>query len=150
MKNKGMYLEYIINKTIVHYVINEIAWFEKKMTPIKIGKDSEVHYLRSTTDFYGLYKGRYVSIEAKSFNGNTLKTSNIKKHQAKHLEMIAKHGGLAYYIIYSDSLDEYYLLKSSALYAANLKSYSTEWLKKNSRVLTLEFPGIIDFIKFIN
>ena len=57
---------------------------------------------QSTTDYNGVYKGKYIDFEAKS----TRKTSsfplaNISFHQIEHLKQVIKHNGIAFFIIES-------------------------------------------------
>ena len=74
--NRGMSLENDINMTNQYYVDNNIAFIYKKPTPIQItkvdynGKGNatikEAFFKNpSTTDYNGLYKGKYIDFEAK-------------------------------------------------------------------------------------
>ena len=75
-KNRGMTLENDINKTNEYYKEIEKAYIYKKPTPIKIVKVDypsrekaiikEAYFtIPSTTDYNGLYKGKYIDFEAK-------------------------------------------------------------------------------------
>ena len=107
--NRGMSLEEDINLSNDYYRDNEIALINKRPTPINIVK---VDYSRgaritdayfekqSTTDYNGVYKGRYIDFEAKNTKSNTaFPLSNISEHQIVHLKNVLKHGGIAFFII---------------------------------------------------
>ena len=121
--NRGMELEEDINLSNEFYKDNEACLITKRPTPINVVK---VDYTKgavitnayfekqSTTDYNGVYKGRYIDFEAKS----TLKTtsfplSNVSKHQIEHLKHVLKHGGIAFFIIEFAKLEQVFLLDAS-------------------------------------
>ena len=118
--NRGMDLESDINLSNEWYRDQDIAVITKRPTPINIVK---VDYSRgaritdayfekqSTTDYNGVYKGRYIDFEAKNTKSKTsFPLSNIEKHQIDHLKRVIKHGGIAFFIIQFQSRQEVYLL----------------------------------------
>ena len=121
--NRGMSLEEDINLSNEYYRNHEIALIHKRPTPINIVK---VDYSRgaritdayfekqSTTDYNGVYKGKYLDFEAKITKSNTaFPLSNIGEHQIVHLKNVLKHGGIAFFIICFQLKDEIYLLDAS-------------------------------------
>jgi recombination protein U len=80
--NRGMTLESDINSSNKYYLDNDIALIYKKPTPIKVvkvnyikNKITEGYYeVPSTTDYNGIYKGKYIDFEAKETKS---KTSNF-------------------------------------------------------------------------
>ena len=95
---RGMELEKEINRTNQFYLSRDIAVIHKKPTPVTIvkvdypkrsaAKITEAYFkLPSTTDYNGIYKGRYIDFEAKD---NQLLTSfplkSIHPHQIRHLD----------------------------------------------------------------
>ena len=75
-KNRGMLLETIINQTNSFYIINNICLIHKKNLDIKfssvvlkdkklVAKDAKITN-KSTVDYYGLWKGKFLAFEAKS------------------------------------------------------------------------------------
>ena len=69
---------------------------------------------QSTTDYNGVYKGRYIDFEAKNTKSTTsFPLSNISEHQIIHLKNVLKHGGIAFFIISFQMKDEIYLLDAS-------------------------------------
>ena len=121
--NRGMSLEADINITNEQYLLDNKAVIYKKPTPITINQVDyksrtdavikEAHFkIPSTTDYNGIYKGRYIDFEAKETNNKTsFPLSNIHVHQLKHIEKIINHGGIAFMIIRFNLLNETYLLK---------------------------------------
>ncbi len=118
--NLGMDLETTINETNEYYLVNDIAVIHKKPTPVQIVKVdypmrskaviTEAYYKTpSTTDYNGIYKGKYIDFEAKeSHNKTSFPLSNIHPHQIEHLDKIIKHGGIGFLIVYFTHTNEYF------------------------------------------
>ena len=121
--NRGMSLEEDINLSNEYYRDMGIALIHKRPTPINIVKVDYTHNARitdayfekqSTTDYNGVYKGKYIDFEAKNTKSNTsFPLSNISDHQIVHLKNVLKHGGIAFFIISFQAKDEIYLLDAS-------------------------------------
>ena len=121
--NRGMNLEEDINLSNEYYRREGLCLITKRPTPINVVKvnytkgaviTSAYFEKQSSTDYNGVYKGRYIDFEAKS----TLKTTsfplaNISKHQIEHLKLVQKHGGIAFFIIEFAKLNKVYLLDAS-------------------------------------
>jgi len=118
--NRGMGLEEEINLSNLFYNEQNIALITKRPTPINIVKvdyskgaritDAYFEH-QSTTDYNGVYKGRYLDFEAKSSKSKTsFPLGNISIHQIKHLRGVIAHGGIAFFIINFEMVDEAYLL----------------------------------------
>ena len=109
--NRGMALESDINISNDYYLNNDIAVIYKKPTPIKVAKViypsksstiiKEAFYEKtSTTDYNGIYKGKYIDFDAKEVkNSKSFALSNIHEHQLEHLKRIEKHGGISFLIV---------------------------------------------------
>ena len=98
--NRGMELEEDINFANKYYLNNDIAVIHKKPIPIQI---VEVNYpsrssamitkafykTPSTTDYNGLWNGKYIDFEAKETNSATsFSLNNIHDHQIEHMQKI--------------------------------------------------------------
>ncbi|QSF13645.1 Holliday junction resolvase RecU [Mycoplasma sp. Mirounga ES2805-ORL] len=156
-KNRGMLLESIVNKTINYYTDNNIAYIEKKELPIKFRKvvdnknlENAFIFKKSTVDYIGCYKGRFIAFEAKTTNENLLPKSNIPNHQINYLRKIEENGGVSFLLIFFSSKDEFYVIKTSDFIMQLKKSISYENIKQYGFKLELCFPGIIDFLPFID
>lgn len=121
--NRGMDLENDINQSNEYYSEHDIALITKRPTPINIVKVDYSKGARiidayfekqSTTDYNGVYKGKYLDFEAKNTKNKTsFPLANITPHQIVHLKRVVQHGGIAFFIISFESLGEVYLLDSS-------------------------------------
>ncbi len=118
--NRGMDLENDINLSNEYYNEIGIALITKRPTPINIVKVdyskgariTDAYFEKqSTTDYNGVYKGRYLDFEAKNTKSKTsFPLSNIEKHQIEHLKKVLYHGGIAFFIICFEIHNEVYLL----------------------------------------
>lgn len=123
-KNRGMFLEGLINESNSYYVSTNKALIFKKPTPIKILNVSypnnkavinkAVFESISTLDYNGLYKGKYIEFDAKeSQNETCFPLANIKSHQIDHIQNVINHGGIVFLIIFM--CNSFYLLKGETL-----------------------------------
>ena len=164
--NRGMTLENELNETNNFYLINNIAVIHKKPTPITITKvdyPSRIEavikegYFKtpSTTDYNGIYKGKYVDFEAKETTCTTsFPLSNIHTHQIEHLKKVYNHGGIAFLIIRFTKLNLNFLLTYEKLECylnkSNKKSIPLEFLKKNSYQIEEKYNPRIDYLNIID
>lgn len=121
--NRGMNLEEDINLSNEWYVDKGIALITKRPTPINIVKVdyskgariTDAYFEKqSTTDYNGVYKGKYLDFEAKNTKSKTsFPLSNIEKHQIIHLKRVIEQGGIAFFIIQFQELGKVYLLDAS-------------------------------------
>ena len=121
--NRGMNLEEDINLSNEYYIEKGIALITKRPTPINIVKVdyskgariTDAYFEKqSTTDYNGVYRGRYLDFEAKNTKSKTsFPLSNIEKHQIIHLKRVIEQGGIAFFIIQFQTLNEIYLLDAS-------------------------------------
>src|SRR5690554_3260825 len=110
--NLGMTLESDLDLTNKYYLNENIAVIYKKPTPVQVvnvsyparnkAKITEAYYKTpSTTDYNGIYKGRYLDFDVKETNSKTsIPFKNIHKHQIDHLVNVYKHGGIAFIIVH--------------------------------------------------
>ena len=118
--NRGMVLENELNDSCLYYREKGMALIYKRPTPINIVKVDYSHgatitqasfETQSTTDYNGVYKGKYLDFEAKSTKSKTsLPLNNIAPQQVDHLEEVIRQGGIAFFIISIDLLNEVYLI----------------------------------------
>lgn len=163
--HRGMNLEEDLNLTNQYYLANDIAVIHKKPTPIQIvrvdyperasAKIVEAYFRTpSTTDYNGIYKGKYIDFEAKETKTKSFPFSNISIHQINHLESIQKHGGIAFLIIAFTSLNEVYLLDASYMIEAykkgNRKSMKYETIKVNGHLIQQGYMPRLDYLKIID
>lgn len=159
--NRGMTLESFINDTNNYYLEKNIAVVYKKPTPIQVveqknGKIIKAYFKSpSTTDYNGVYKGKYIDFEAKETTSRTsFPLSNIHPHQITHIRNILKQNGIAFLIIRFTLLDETYLLfaKDFIKYieSNNKKSIPINFFKTNAYLIKDKLNPKIDYIEVIN
>ncbi len=164
--NRGMNLENDLNDTNSYYLQNNIAVIQKKPTPITIvsvdyksRKDAVIKeaYFKtpSTTDYNGIYKGKYIDFEAKETKNKIgFPLINIHSHQLKHLENIIKCGGIAFLIVRFTSYNETYLISANILLdylnKEHKKIIPIKFFKDNGHILKEKYNPRLDYLKIIN
>jgi len=163
--HRGMSLEEDISLSNQYYLENDQAVIYKKPTPIQIvkvdypkreaAKIVEAYYKTpSTTDYNGLYRGKYIDFEAKETRVLNFPFGNISKHQIDHLQRIINHDGIAFIIIAFTTLNEVYLIDASYIihdyYHAQRKSISYEKVKTYGHIIPQGFHPRLDYLKVID
>jgi len=133
-KNRGMFLENIINDSNTYYNSIDRCLIYKKPTPIKVLNvsypsnkshiiDKAVYSNISTLDYNGIYRGKYIEFDAKECHNKTsFPLNNIKEHQIEHIKKVILQGGIAFLIIFIDN--KFYILRGTDL---------VEFINNNSR-----------------
>ena len=170
LANLGMHLEDDIDSSNLYYLNNNIAIIYKKPTPIQVvsvnypsrnkAKITEAYYkTASTTDYNGIYKGKYIDFDAKETNSKTsIPLANIHAHQINHLQKIFQHGGIGFLIINFKAYNEYYLLLIQDIlplwnnqHAPNgKKSISYIYIKEKGFLIPFSFMPRLDYLKIID
>ena len=164
--NRGMTLESDINSSNKYYLYNDIAVVYKKPTPIKVvkveynkrinTKITEAYYeVPSTTDYNGLYKGKYIDFEAKETKSKTsFNLANIHKHQIAHLERIINQGGISFLIVRFTTIGKTFLLFTEDFieYINNnkRKSIPLNYFEEKGYIIKDGYNPVIDYIKIID
>ena len=120
--NRGLLFEEEINRSNEYYRLQNIAVIYKKPTPIKVVKMQQgslgTHCITeayfqapSTTDYNGIYKGKYIDFEAKETRNKTsFPLANIHPHQIQHMQQVIEHGGIGFLLVYFKMLNQVFLL----------------------------------------
>lgn len=164
--NRGMSLEADINITNEYYREINKAFIYKKPTPIKITKvdypsrDKAVikeafFTIPSTTDYNGLYRGKYIDFEAKETKSKTsFALNNIHPHQIKHIENINNNQGIAFLIVRFTSLSETYLLPAKQflnfINTEKRKSIPREFFQTNAYLIKDNYNPRLDYLKIVD
>ena len=162
-KNLGMNLESDINSTNEYYINKEMAYVYKKPTPIKLvkvdykkGQIKEAYFEKpSTTDYNGIYKGKYIDFEAKeTINNKGFPLSNIHKHQVSHIRNIVKEHGICFLIVRFTKINETYLLmaKDFLEYIDNNKKtvIPIDYFKDVGYKINEKFIPRVDYLEIIS
>lgn len=164
--NRGMGLEADINASNDYYLSIDKAVIYKKPTPITINKVNyhsrsdamitEAHFnTPSTTDYNGIYKGKYIDFEAKETKNKTsFPLSNIHNHQINHIRKITKLGGIGFIIVRFTSLDETYYLSSrnflSFIDNNDRKSIPINYFKEKGYLIKHKLRPLIDYLEYVD
>ncbi|XZF74391.1 Holliday junction resolvase RecU [Bacillus sp. AL-1R] len=167
--NRGMSLEDDLNATNTYYLSNNIANIHKKPTPVQIVKVDypkrsaavirEAYFKQpSTTDYNGIYKGKYIDFEAKETNNKTsFPLQNFHLHQIQHMENVLNHGGISFVIIKFSLYNEIYFMKATDILTfwkrqtdGGRKSISRDECKEYGTLLKPSYPIIVPYLKCID
>ena len=164
--NRGMALENDLNATNEYYRSIDKAYIYKKPTPIKITKvdypsrnkaviKEAFFTVPSTTDYNGIYKGKYVDFEAKETQSKTaFALTNIHEHQINHLKNVSNHSGIAFVIVRFTAINETYLLTAEKLlyFLNNIdrKSIPLSYFKENAYLIKDGYNPRIDYLKIVD
>lgn len=168
-RNRGMTLEEDLNVTNLYYLERKIAIIHKKPTPIQIvnvdypkrsaAVIKEAYFKQaSTTDYNGIYKGKYIDFEAKETKFTTsFPLKNFHKHQISHMKDILNQDGVCFVILRFTSLEEIYLLEAKFLLEfwermedGGRKSITKAEIDKLGHPIPLGLQPRIDYIKIID
>lgn len=164
--NRGMMLEHDLNESNNFYLVNNLAVIHKKPTSITIKKVEypsnceaviKEGYFKtpSTTDYNGIYKGKYIDFEAKETrNKSFFPLNNIHNHQLKHLKSIIAHGGIGFIIVKFSVLDDTYYLDGNDLFdfliTTERKSIPIAYFQQKGYLIKPKFNPRIDYLEVIN
>ena len=164
--HRGMGLEKDINDSNIFYRECSKALIYKKPTPVQIvrvdypkrssAKIIEAYYKTpSTTDYNGLYRGKYIDFEAKETKSKVSFTfKNIHEHQIHHLEDVQKHGGIAFLIIRFSVYGETYLIDASYIIEAykdqKQKSIRYEKIKTCGYLISESFTPRLKYLDIVD
>jgi recombination protein U len=125
--NRGKTLEDELNETNDYYLQLGLAVIHKKPVPVQIVKVEypsrsaaviREAYFRtpSTTDYNGVWNGRYIDFEAKETENKTsFPLKNIHEHQIHHMSQVVKQHGMAFLILRFSSLQRYFVMRFESL-----------------------------------
>ncbi|ADH99595.1 Holliday junction resolvase RecU [Salisediminibacterium selenitireducens] len=165
--NRGMSLEEEINESNQYYIAHGLANIHKKPTPIQI---VNVHYpsrsaaviteayfqKASTTDYNGVYKGKYIDFEAKETKNKTsFPLKNFHDHQINHMIDVIKHGGICFSILRFSATGETFLLKAEYILSwydqnEDRKSIPKSYIEEHGSLLKQGFLPSIDYLKAVD
>ncbi|MGD6815800.1 Holliday junction resolvase RecU [Metabacillus sp. 113a] len=164
--NRGMTLEEDLNETNQYYLNRGIAVIHKKPTPVQIvnvdyprrsaAVIKEAYFKQSsTTDYNGIYKGRYLDFEAKETkNTSSFPLQNFHGHQINHMKQILDQDGICFVILSAFSgiflmpapyLIEYWERKEGG----GRKSIKRSEVEEHSVRIPLGYQPRIDYIKVL-
>ena len=155
---RGMVLEKDINVTNMFYLSIDKAVIHKKPTPVTIvkvdyparsaAKITEAYFkLPSTTDYNGIYRGKYIDFEAKECASRTsFPLKSLHAHQVQHLQNVINHGAIAFLIVKWTLFNETYYIKAEDMirFVKDSERHSIP----NTYVTPIDYLKIIDQLYF--
>lgn len=167
--NRGMSLEEDINITNKYYLDTGKAVIHKKPTPVQIvnvnypkrsaAVITEAYFKQpSTTDYNGIYRGKYIDFEAKETKNKTLfPLANIHDHQIKHMESIVDHGGICFLILRFKIFNETFLMNAENLFTywynknkGGRKSIPYETVKRHCHLIPFHYQARVNYLNIID
>lgn len=167
--NRGMTLEEDINHSNTYYLSIGKAVIHKKPTPVQIvnvdypkrsaAVIKEAYFKQaSTTDYNGVYNGRYIDFEAKETKNKTsFPLNNFHKHQISHMKQVKEQGGICFIILRFSVSDEvffydatYLLHHWDAMTNGGRKSIKKEDIVERGIKIPYTFQPRIDYMKIID
>ncbi len=162
--NRGMGLEGDINLSNNFYNETKRALIYKRPTPIKVLKMDKVDKSKitegffsskSTTDYNGVYKGRYLDFEAKeTISRTSFPIANIRTQQITHLKSVIEQKGIAFFIIRMKAYNETYLLDAKHIITfcenAERKSIPYIFIKDNGCLIKESFSPRIMYLDAVD
>lgn len=160
--SRGMSLEEQINQSNIYYLNKNLAVIHKKPTPIQVvkvdyprrsaAKITEAYYRQaSTTDYNGVYQGKYIDFEAKETRNRTsFPLSNLKSHQLDHMHTCHEQGGWVFLLIGFTAHQTVYLLPYPKL-ARFLNDHSQQsipydYIQKEAYLCPQAYQPMIDYL----
>ena len=161
--NRGMTLEQDINLTNSFYKEKKIALIYKKPIPIKVLKINETktrikdafYEQKSTLDFSGIYKEKYIEFDAKETNSKTsFPLSNIHLHQILHMRDVLYYKGITFLIVRFNFYNKTFLLPGKLLIdyldTTSKKSIPYKFFLDNCHEITIKYAPRLDYLKIID
>ena len=148
------------------YLSIDKAVIHKKPTPVTIvkvdyparsaAKITEAYFkLPSTTDYNGIYRGKYVDFEAKECASHTsFPLKSLHAHQVQHLQNVINHGAIAFLIVKWTVFNETYYVKAADVicFVKESKRHSIpyRWFQDNGHLIPSTYVTPIDYLKIID
>ncbi|MCP3738770.1 Holliday junction resolvase RecU [Rossellomorea sp. BNER] len=167
--NRGMTLEEDLNETNQYYLTHGIAVIHKKPTPVQI---VDVHYPQrsaavikeayfkqpSTTDYNGVYQGKYIDFEAKETRNKTsFPLQNFHEHQIHHMKQVYEQKGIVFVILRFSTTEEFYYLPFSSLLdfwermiKGGRKSITKSEVEQNGYKIPIGLNPRIDYLNIVH
>src|SRR3972149_6913341 len=97
--DRGKAFEALIELSNAYYARQKIAYVQKVHVKKIESGGSLIYPEKSTVDYIGCWRGKFIAFDAKSAKGDKIPMKNIKIHQYNYLENISNNGGLGFFLI---------------------------------------------------
>lgn len=160
-KNRGKIFEYIILNSLNIAKLKDKGIFFKSPTvikPINVSYkngspiiNKAIFETKALCDFYGIYKSKFILIEAKEIQTNRFNLNNIKKHQIEQLESIYKYGGISFIIFHFKLYNDFLCLTINQFIKLSKEKKSLKYEEIKKEGFTLSFINFkLNIIKYID
>ncbi|AJM71860.1 Holliday junction resolvase RecU [Mycoplasma yeatsii] len=159
LKNKGQYLETILNITNQKYLNEQICVVTKIPTNINLINIKNKMITNATfkdnfnCDYIGVYNSVYFEFDAKETSKDSFNFNALRKNQQNKLELVEQQKGLAFIILYFSYYDDFYLITYKQLKDYTKKYKKTiprQWIVENCIELFLTSSLKLDYVKHFN
>ncbi len=152
--NLGMYIEQLVDRTIVYYQINHLGLLEKRQIPIKVLKHINETTIvaklvaKAKVDYFGYLNNHYIEMECKQTKHEYFDIALIKHHQLNYLKEIDSCGYASYLLIYFEKYDKVIalsyqqLLNCRKLAKKNALPFSI--VAEQGKEIEIIYPGILN------
>lgn len=154
--NKGMYIEQLVDRTIVYYQSNNLGLLEKRQIPIKVLKHINETTIvakliaKAKVDYFGYINHKYIEIECKQTVHEYFDLKLIKTHQLEYLKQVSSMC-LSYIFIYFERYNEVIAISYQNLMLAKKENKKNaipfNLIKKHGIQLEIVYPGILNLAK---
>ena len=164
--SRGMSFEEMVNQSNQYYLQHNLAVIHKKPTPIQVvkvdypkrsaAKITEAYYRHaSTTDYNGIYLGKYIDFEAKETKNKTrFPLSNLPIHQQQHMKQCLDQGGIVFILIYFTVYNEIYLYPFEEFINVTksqmIKSLTYLEIKTKGYQCPMGYLPMVDYLKAVD
>ncbi|WP_261129076.1 Holliday junction resolvase RecU [Bacillus sp. Marseille-Q3570] len=167
--NRGMTFEEDINHTNDYYLKIGKAVIHKKPTPVQIvsvdypkrsaAVIKEAYFKQpSTTDYNGVYRGRYIDFEAKETRNKTsFPLTNFHQHQIDHMKLVIEQDGICFILVRFKNPQEDFLLEVQHLFnfwnqqdTGGRKSIPKTYFEEKAHLIQLGYNPRIDYLRIID
>lgn len=157
--NLGMYIEQLVDRTIIYYQANNLGLLEKRQIPIKVLKHiNETTIVAKLTakakvDYFGYINNHYLEIECKQTKHDYFDLALIRPHQLNYLKEISNYGYGNYVLIYFEKYDKVIAISYSQLLEcrkiAKKKVLPFKLVAELGIELEIIYPGILNLKKLV-
>ncbi len=152
-----MYIEQLVDRTIVYYQFNNIGFLEKRQIPIKVLKHINETTIvaklvaKAKVDYFGYINKQYIEIECKQTKHEHFDMLLIKHHQLNYLKYIDECGSKAYVFVYFEIYDKVIalsykqLLECKKIAKKNALPYKV--VAEHGTELEIVYPGVLNIKK---
>jgi len=136
LKNKGLYLETIINNNINDWIDKNIYIQKMSISSSIISVEENILKAKINKNFFcdycGIYNGQYLEFEAKETSLEYFSLHNIKKNQIEKLNLVQRFKGLSFIIIFFHNYNTFFGVSLSQINNFQTKKISYNWFLDNA------------------